>query len=651
MKHFKPYTLILAALMVMAACSTDDCPENPLEIGNRLKFYSTIGAPQTRASGTTWEQGDAIGVYALTSGTSLPAGIYNVRENIKYTTSTTDGLFQAASEGIYFMDPADMIDFVAYYPYRATINNYSYPVNVADQSSPAAIDLLYSNNAVGADESNPLVNLNFNHMLSQLLFTLTAGDGITSLEGLSITSGELLVNGSFDLGSGTFTPGSTRQPVTMHLVHHNDGSVTASAILPPGQDMSTVPFSFSVNGMTFRFTMNDITLASSTQYSYQLNLSTSGLTALNPNATITDWVEGNPGGEPIDLTPDGDTPGTGSLLEETFADSQGAFTIYDVLLPDGSSYVWKWDNRGYMKASSFISGAKASESWLITPAIDMSNATEATLTFDHVINYAGTMSSDQTLWISSDYTSGNPVAASWTELVIPTYPAGNNWTFVSSGDIAIPAAFTGQANVHIAFKYLSNTDNAATWEIQNLLLGSGSDPDPDTPGLLFAGSDFEDWNTFLATLNNYGLKEYALQADGGMEGSKAMSLIGDPLSGGNDYVFTATVPAAGSSLTGKSRIVFYLKGTSSKSLSLNVYDAAGGYYKFNLGDYTAETIVEHSPSNSYTGTIDTGGAWMKVTLNISGLTDLATTAGESLFALKIGKEAAYNLLLDNFTVE
>jgi hypothetical protein len=662
MKHFKLYTPILAALMMMAACSTDDCPENPLETGNRLKFYATIGAPQqTRATGTTWEQGDAIGVYALISGTSLPEGIYHERANIKYTTSTSDGLFQAANEGIYFMEPTDKLDFVAYYPYRESIINYSFPVNVADQSSPSAIDLLYSNNAVGADESNPLVNLNFKHMLSQLLFTITPGEGVSSLEGLTVTSGNLLVDGSFDLRNGTFTAGNTRQPLNMRLVHHADGSVTASAILPPGQDMSTVPFSFTVNGMTFRFIMNEIVLAPTTQYSYQLNLSTSGLTALNPNATISDWIEGNPGGEPIDLIPDegGETPVTGTFLEESFASGQGDFTIYDVLLPEGGTYVWKWDNNGYMKASGYIGGAKASEGWLISPAIDLSSAPGATLTFDHVINYAGTMSSDQTLWISSDYTSGNPSAASWTQLTIPTYPAGNNWTFVSSGAIAIPAAFIGQSNVHIAFKYLSSTENAATWEIKNLLLNDGTTTDPGTdpgttpvtPGLLFAGSDFEDWSAFLSSLNSYGLKNYALQADGGMESSKALSLIGDPLSGGNDYVFTATVPTTGSTLTGKSRIQFYVKGTSAKSLSINIYKGTTGYHVFNLGNYNQEAVVEPTTSNSYTGTIDTGGAWMKVTLNISGLTDLATTAGNDMIALKIGKDAAYNLLLDNLTVE
>jgi hypothetical protein len=169
---------------------------------------------------------------------------------------------------------------------------------------------------------------------------------------------------------------------------------------------------------------------------------------------------------------------------------------------------------------------------------------------------------------------------------------------------------------------------------------------------LFPGSDFDDWDAFLGSLNSFGLKDYTSQSDGGRNGSKALSLNGTPA--GNDYVFTAVVPA-GFSAAGKTKIVFYMKGTSAKSLSLNVYvgpnnDMGTDYKCYNLGDYSAERTVLPTGSNSYTGTIDTGGNWMKVTLDISDLT-LNSTAGQNLFALKVGKEAAYDLLVDDITLE
>lgn len=98
-----------------------------------------------------------------------------------------------------------------------------------------------------------------------------------------------------------------------------------------------------------------------------------------------------------------------------------------------------------------------------------------------------------------------------------------------------------------------------------------------------------------------------------------------------------------------------MKGTSAKSLSLNVYVGPGStmgtdYKCYNLGNYSAERTVLPTGSNDYIGTIDTGGNWMKVTLDISILT-LNSTAGQNLFALKVGRDAAYNLLVDDITLE
>lgn len=117
---------------------------------------------------------------------------------------------------------------------------------------------------------------------------------------------------------------------------------------------------------------------------------------------------------------------------------------------------------------------------------------------------------------------------------------------------------------------------------------------------------------------------------------------------GNDYVFTTVAQAEGPT-SGKT-ITFYIKGTSGKSLSLNVYTSDGQYQKFNLGtvEGTSDINLDAVANNQYTGTIDTKGEWVKVTLNISGL-DLSTSG--NFFALKVGKEVAYDLMIDDFTIE
>lgn len=164
---------------------------------------------------------------------------------------------------------------------------------------------------------------------------------------------------------------------------------------------------------------------------------------------------GNEGGE----TPSGETK---TILEETFASSQGSFTIEDKNLPDGSDHVWKFEtynNQGYMKASAFIGGAKASESWLVSPAVDLGQATIATLTFDHTHKFAGTPSNELTLWVTE--TS----AENWKQLTIDKYGTNNDYTFVTPTiDLS---AYAGKS-IKFAFKYISTTSAAGTWEVKNV---------------------------------------------------------------------------------------------------------------------------------------------------------------------------------------
>ncbi len=159
------------------------------------------------------------------------------------------------------------------------------------------------------------------------------------------------------------------------------------------------------------------------------------------------------------------TPGT-TIFSETFASGQGQFTIEDVMLPQELTYVWQHDaNYSCMKASAYVNQAYAAESWLISPVIDLSNASAATLKFDQAVNYAspdGALS----VMISTDY-DGNVFQSTWTELSLSQWPAGNNWTFINS--TADLNQYLGQ-RVTIAFKYTSNFNASATWEVKNFVV-------------------------------------------------------------------------------------------------------------------------------------------------------------------------------------
>ena len=104
--------------------------------------------------------------------------------------------------------------------------------------------------------------------------------------------------------------------------------------------------------------------------------------------------------------------------------------------------------------------------WLISPSINLSAITSATLTFDNVCKFAG---NDIEVFISSNYTgSGAPSAATWTPLSgnLDTNVSGS-YIWKPSGPINI-SAFTGNGNVRIAFKYTSTATASKTWEVDNV---------------------------------------------------------------------------------------------------------------------------------------------------------------------------------------
>jgi len=177
------------------------------------------------------------------------------------------------------------------------------------------------------------------------------------------------------------------------------------------------------------------------------------------------------------LLADGTSGGTKpikAIFSESFASSsQGQFTIQNVNMPTQLSYVWIPTPNYGMTASGYKSPTDyQTESWLISPSIDLSHVDSAKLIFDHALNYVSTIANKTTyvsVYVSSDYQNGLPSTGNWTPVTIPTYPAGTNWTFISSGALDLDA-FAGKSNVRIAFKYVSISGDACTWEVKNVIV-------------------------------------------------------------------------------------------------------------------------------------------------------------------------------------
>lgn len=174
--------------------------------------------------------------------------------------------------------------------------------------------------------------------------------------------------------------------------------------------------------------------------------------------TVTEFRLGEGGGNVTPDTPD--TPAGEGFLSIDFTQGQGGWTINDVLLPEGGSYVWQQTAQYGMKASAFIGGAgQASESWLISPKFDLSAAKTATLNFSHAQKFAKDAASELFVLASTD-------GKEWKQLNVSAWPDGSNWNFIDA--TADLSAFAGKNNVQVAFKYTSVAGSAATWEIKTV---------------------------------------------------------------------------------------------------------------------------------------------------------------------------------------
>ena len=153
-------------------------------------------------------------------------------------------------------------------------------------------------------------------------------------------------------------------------------------------------------------------------------------------------------------------PSLKPFLTESFGESQGQFSIDNIALSEGVDHVWAWASAQYgMKASANISKKNyATQSRLVSPAIDLSKAKGATLTFDQAGKFFSTYANDCKVQVSTDLKN-------WTDLTVSEELTGQNWNFVTTTCDLKP--YVGKT-IYIGFLYTSTAEAAATWEIKNV---------------------------------------------------------------------------------------------------------------------------------------------------------------------------------------
>ena len=151
---------------------------------------------------------------------------------------------------------------------------------------------------------------------------------------------------------------------------------------------------------------------------------------------------------------------TVTLYDNTLLGQDGGFVEDMIEAPVSGYHVWTNTAQYGWKGTSYSGGAVAAVADLVGSEIDLTEMASARMSFDHSVNYASVSPSEQLFVYARDENGAD------TQLNVPSWPAGNSWSFVSSGNVSLEA-FVGK-RVRIVFRYVSDNVKSPTWEIKNL---------------------------------------------------------------------------------------------------------------------------------------------------------------------------------------
>ena len=213
--------LAMTTLLSLQGCEN----EEDTAIHSRDTVSFEIDAGGARATETTFETGDAIGVYAAVRMSSAPATLKtsgNYADNKRFVWNgsqfVADGDANEIAAGYE-------TDYYAYYPYREDMGNpldYDFSIQGDQREGITLSDFMYAANRSGTTDK--VITLAFSHRLSRLQVTYTPEAG-EALSGVTIQRAKATAN--INLGTGTANTLGATSDIRMY----NDGG-TFTAVIP-----------------------------------------------------------------------------------------------------------------------------------------------------------------------------------------------------------------------------------------------------------------------------------------------------------------------------------------------------------------------------------------------------------------------------------
>lgn len=311
MKKFR-FLYIAAAALLFAACANEEDG-----IGNNGPVAATVKADisnniKTRgtADNDSWTAGDAIGVYASSSG-------YTTGDNKKYVTTNGDGTFEAADNNniIYFKDNKETT-FSAYYPYSESLTDGKMDWNMAEveENQPCMADVLFASGAT-ASKASPIVNFTdiehrFKHCMSLVEFKIKPGQGVkyNNYKFNRLELKGIFRSGKFDTRTGSVETAGDRGSISRNFddVSFESEKSFAYIMLPQSLESNKMDIEIYLllNDSEVKYTTH-ITPSTNGQfeggkkYTYNITVKNTGITI--EDANIFPWENGDLGDLDADI--------------------------------------------------------------------------------------------------------------------------------------------------------------------------------------------------------------------------------------------------------------------------------------------------------------------------------------------------------------
>lgn len=195
----KKWSMAAALALALVACGDENELAGDVQALDSPKEVSFSAGILSRASGSSWEAEDKVGISATGGGTSYSNVQYQVAE------AGASVAFNPVAEAICYTADAPM-SFTAYYPYAETLDNGFIYKNTAETQE--GVDFLWASVNDRPYSEAPVVSFTFRHQMALLEVQVTSDK---DLSGQNVVIGGLKHDGGFNTATGEAKPKTKAQ--------------------------------------------------------------------------------------------------------------------------------------------------------------------------------------------------------------------------------------------------------------------------------------------------------------------------------------------------------------------------------------------------------------------------------------------------------